>query len=159
MNATKEDILDTVQRYVACAETMDFAGRKALWDADEPLPIICPEESAEPLIGWQELDAYWSHSRVVMSDLRAQASNLKVHLLSDDIAWVVYDNRWIAYMAAPANEPPISADVRMNALMRKTSSGWRYFQLVEGPVDLMTMAYQAAQRRARTLFPELAGDC
>jgi len=159
MNAIKKDILDTVRRYVACAETMDFSGRKALWDADEPMPILCPEESAEPLIGWQELDAYWSHSRVIMSDLRSQATNLIVHLLSDDVALVVYDSRWIAHMAGPAHELPISADVRMNALLRKTPSGWRYFQLVEGPVDLMTMAYQAARRRASTLFPKLAGDC
>ena len=142
------NILDTVQRYVACAQSMDFAGRKALWDADESVPILCPEEAKEPLIGWEALDAYWDRSRVTMADLRARAKNFTVMQLADDIALVTYDSQWVAHMVGPTKEPPISARVRMNALLRKKPEGWRYFQLVEGPVDLMTMARQAAERRA-----------
>ena len=155
MNKAEKEILETVQRYVGCAETMDFKGRKALWDPDETLPILCPEEAPEPLIGWQALDEYWSHSRVIMAELKAQASNFRILLLADAIALVTYDNRWIATMAGPAQEPAISADVRMNALMRRKADGWRYIQLVEGPVDLMTMSRQAARRNAVELFPEL----
>ncbi len=140
MNAQEHEVVDTIRQYVACAKTMDFAGRKALWDHDEPLPILCPEEATQPLVGWEALDAYWSRSRVTMADLKALAT---------------YDNRWIAHMAGPTEEPAISADVRMNALLRRKPEGWRYFQLVEGPVDLMTMARQAARRSALELFPEL----
>lgn len=147
-------IRGVIEEYVGCAATMDFARRRALWDADEPEPILCPEEAAEPLIGWQAMDGYWSRSRVVMADLKAKAAHIRITLLADDIAWATYDNRWIATMAGPAAEAPIAADVRMNALLRKTAAGWRYFQLVEGPVDLMTMARQAAQRRAAELFDE-----
>lgn len=158
MNDHEQAVIDTVRQYVACAETMDFATRKTLWDHDEPLPILCPEESTEPLIGWQALDAYWSKSRVTMADLKAMATNFSITLLAEDIALATYDNRWIAHMAGPTAEPAISADVRMNALLRRKPEGWRYFQLVEGPVDLLTMARQAARRSAVELFPELGAN-
>jgi hypothetical protein len=155
MSAAEEaEIIAVIQRYVGCAATMDFAGRKALWDADEPEPVLCPEEAGEPLIGWQAMDAYWARSRVVMADLKAKASRFCITLLADNLALATYDNRWIAHMAGSSGEPPIAADVRMNALLRKKPEGWRYFQLVEGPVDLMTMSRQAAERRARELFGE-----
>ena len=155
MSGYEQDIVATIEEYVGCAATMDFAKRKSLWDPDEPMPILCPEESREPLIGWESLDGYWARSKVVMADLKAQARNFNIVLLAEDIALATYENRWIATMAGPAAEAPIAADVRMNALLRKTPAGWRYFQLVEGPVDLMTMSRQAAQRRAAELFPEL----
>ncbi len=151
---TEHPALETVRRYVSCAQDMDFAGRKALWDRDEALPILCPEECDEPLIGWDALDTYWSRSRASMSELRAKAVNFRVNVLADDIVLVTYDSRWIASMAG-MDEPAISADVRMNALLRKKPEGWRYFQLVEGPVDLMTMSRQAARRSALERFPEL----
>ena len=150
------DIIAVIQRYVACAATMDFAGRKALWDADEPEPILCPEEASEALIGWQAMDAYWSQSRVVMADLKARATGFSITLLAPDIAWATYENRWIATMAGSTPEPPIAADVRMNAMLREKPQGWRYFQLLEGPVDLMTMSRQAAERNARALFDGFA---
>jgi hypothetical protein len=156
MSSAEADIIAVIQRYVGCAASMDFAGRKALWDADEPEPILCPEEAGEPLIGWQAMDAYWSRSRVVMADLKAQATGLCIAMLADDLAFATYSNRWIATMAGALPEAPIAADVRMNALLRKKPEGWRYFQLVEGPVDLMTMSRQAAQRNARVLFDGLA---
>jgi len=155
MSGAESEVVATIRQYVACAETMDFAARKALWDHDEPLPILCPEEATEPLIGWQALDAYWSRSRVTMADLKAMATHFTITLLADDVALATYDNRWIAHMAGPTEEPAISADVRMHALLRKKPEGWRYFQLVEGPVDLMTMSRQAAHRSAVELFPEL----
>ncbi len=151
----REEVVATIRHYASLAESMDFAGRKALWDPDEGLPILCPEESETPLIGWDALDGYWSHSRTSMASLKAKVTNIRVSMLADDIAWATYDNRWIATMAGPVPQPPISADVRMNALLRRKPDGWRYFQLVEGPVDLETMTRQAAARRAGDLFPDL----
>jgi hypothetical protein len=157
MSSAEAEIIAVIQRYVGCAASMDFAGRKALWDADEPEPILCPEEASEPLIGWQAMDAYWSRSRVVMADLKARATGFSIILLSPDLAWATYENRWIATMAGPTPEPPIAADVRMNKKKKKKPEGWRYFQLVEGPVDLMTMSRQAGERNARALLDHEIG--
>lgn len=147
--------METVRRYVACAENMDFAARRALWDQDELQPILCPEESPEPLIGWAALDEYWSRSRRSMAELRAEATDFNISELAPDIVWATYLSRWIARMAEAAESAPIAADVRMNALLRKKPEGWRYFQLVEGPVDLLRMSRQAAERRAVELFSDL----
>ncbi len=148
---------ETVLAYVACSEGFNFAARKALWDANEDTPILCPEEAPEPLIGWDTLDAYWSRSRKSMQSLISKATNIKIRLLSDTMALATYNNRWIATMAEAEGQTqkPISADVRMTAVLRKTDAGWRYIHLVEGPVDLMTMARQSANQMALELFPEL----
>jgi hypothetical protein len=155
MSDAEEDVVATIRQYVACAETMDFEGRKALWDREEAMPILCPEESEIALIGWDALDAYWAKSRTSMASLKAKATDFRVAILADDIAFATYVSRWIATMAGPVPQVPISADVRMNAILRKRAVGWRYVQLVEGPVDLITMSRLSAQRKAEELFPEL----
>lgn len=151
-------VTETILAYVACSERMDFAARKSLWDSAEATPILCPEEAPEPLIGWGAMDAYWSRSRETMASLISKATNIRIRMLGDGLALATYTNRWIATMARDGHLPekPISADVRMTAVLRKTADGWRYIHLVEGPVDLMTMARQSAERSARELFPELA---
>ena len=153
-----EAVRETVLAYVGCSKDMNFVGRKALWHAAEETPILCPEEAPEPLVGWDALDAYWSRSRETMASLKTKATNIRVRILSDGIALASYQSRWIATLAQAGHLPekPISADVRTNAVLRKTSDGWRYIHLVEGPVDLMTMARQSARRSALELFPGLA---
>jgi hypothetical protein len=51
-------------------------------------------------------------------------------------------------MAGPATvvRKPIAADVRVTALLRHKPAGWRFFHLMEGPVDLLTMARLVAER-------------
>ena len=95
-----------------------------------------------------------------MASLESKATNIHVRLLSENIALASYQTRWIATMAAAGKTPekPISADVRMTAVLRKTEEGWRYIHLMEGPVDLMTMARQSANRAAIDLFPELGAN-
>ena len=157
MSSETEAVTEAVLAYVACSKGFNFAGRKLLWDPAEETPILCPEEAPEPLIGWEALDAYWSGSRESMASLESKATNIHVRLLSENIALASYQTRWIATMAAAGKTPekPISADVRMTAVLRKTEEGWRYIHLMEGPVDLMTMARQSANRAAIDLFPEL----
>jgi len=136
---------------------MNFMGRKELWDQSEKLPILCPEESPQPLVGWDALDKYWSRSRETMDSLKTKASNIRIRILGQGLALATYQSRWIAKLANAGHLPekPISADVRMTAILRKTDDGWRYIHLVEGPVGLMTMARQAAKRSALAMFPDL----
>ncbi|MDX2224128.1 MAG: hypothetical protein SFV21_15365, partial [Rhodospirillaceae bacterium] len=121
-----------------------------------PAPLLMPEEAHAPLIGWAAIDAYWSKSRVVMESLKSRTANHRVRLLADDIALVTYDMRWVATLAGPKEVPrkPIAADVRVTALLRKKPDGWRFFHLMEGPIDLAGMTRLAMQARARALFPD-----
>ena len=149
------DLVPLIEHYVSYSEGMNFAGKRALWDRDDPAPLLMPEEAPQPLIGWPAIDAYWAKSRVVMTSLKSRTANHVCRLLAADIALVTYDMRWVATLAsAPGvSRPPIAADVRVTALLRRKPEGWRYFHLMEGPIDLAGMSRLARQRLGRELFP------
>jgi len=144
------ELAELIARYVSYSEGMNFAAKRALWDSDDPAPLLMPEEAHEPLIGWAAIDAYWSKSRVVMDSLKSRSANHRARLIAPDIALMTYDMRWVATLAGPADVPrkPIAADVRVTALLRRKPEGWRLFHLMEGPVDLLGMARLAAERTA-----------
>lgn len=156
MSDLRHDIARLVEEYVGYSETMDFAGKKRLWDQDDPMPLLMPEEAHAPLVGWDAIDAYWSQSRVVMDSLESRSANHTAREIDAGVALATYDMRWRSTLAGPKElkRKPISADVRVTALLRHKPDGWRFFHLMEGPVDLLTMARQAHARHAKDLFGE-----
>lgn len=147
------EIVPLIERYVSYSEGMNFAGKRALWDADDPTPLLMPEEAAEPLVGWAAIEAYWSKSRVVMTSLKSRSANHRCRSLAQDIALVTYDLRWVATLATAPGvaRPPIAADVRVTALLRLKPEGWRFIHLMEGPIDLAGMTQLARQRYAQKI--------
>jgi hypothetical protein len=147
------ELTELISRYVSYSEGMNFAAKRALWDADDPAPLLMPEEAHEPLIGWAAIDAYWSKSRAVMESLKSRSANHRARLIAPDLALMTYDMRWVATLVGPANVPrkPIAADVRVTALLRRKHQGWRLFHLMEGPVDLLGMARLAAEKTAEEM--------
>lgn len=153
--ALAAELVPLIERYISYSESMNFEGKRALWDRDDPAPLLMPEEAAEPLVGWAAIDAYWSKSRVVMTSLKSRSANHRCRLLAPDIALATYDLRWVATLASPPGvvRKPIAADVLVTALLRKRPDGWRYFHLMEGPIELAGMTRLARQRQGRELFP------
>jgi hypothetical protein len=153
-DALAAELVPLIERYVGYSKIMDFAAKRALWDADDPAPLLMPEEAAAPHLGWPEMEAYWSKSRVVMESLESRTANHRCRLIAPDIALVTYDMRWVATLAGPKDVPrkPIAADVRVTALLRRKPEGWRFFHLMEGPVDLLAMSRQAAERTAAEIL-------
>lgn len=139
------DLAALIDQYVGFSEGMNFAAKKALWDTDDPAPLLMPEEEHAALIGWPALDAYWSKSRTVMSSLKTRAWGHHAREIVPGIALVTYTMRWVATLAGSPGRKPIGADVRVTALLRKKPDGWRFFHLMEGPVDLVTMARLATK--------------
>lgn len=160
MSTLQDEVSSLIKRYVSYSENMNFAGKKALWDTDDPSPLLMPEEAHTPLIGWDAIEAYWSKSRVIMETLKSQTANHVVREIDDGLALATYDMRWIATMVGQKDVPrkPISADVRVTALLRQKPEGWRFFHLMEGPVDLMAMVRLAYKRNAAKLFPEIQAE-
>ena len=152
MTALTQELADLVATYVGYSEGMNFEGKRALWDQDDPQPLLMPEEAHAPLMGWPAINAYWSKSRVIMETLKSRSANHRARLIAPDIALVTYDMRWVATLAGPPQVPrkPIAADVRVTALLRRKPQGWRFFHLMEGPVDLLGMSRLAAGRVAAT---------
>jgi ketosteroid isomerase-like protein len=152
------DLVPLIERYVGYTKTMDFAAKRALWDADDPAPLLMPEESTEAHIGWPAIQAYWGTWRGAMESVDARTANHHCRLIAPDIALVTYDMRWSAVLAGAASEPrkPIGADVRVTALLRRKPEGWRFFHLMEGAVDLTAMARVAAERSAVQIMSSTA---
>ena len=134
-----------IEEYVGYSATMDFAAKKAMWDPDEPRPLLSPEEELTPLIGWQQLDAYWAKSGTVMTELNSSARDIAAVEVEPGLALVTYTMRWIARLAGPGGKAgsPIGADVRVSSILRLKPDGWRFVFLMEGPVDLQTMVRQS----------------
>ena len=155
MTPLLDNVTKLIVEYVSYSEDMDFEGKRALWDQDDPAPLLMPEEAHVPLIGWDAINAYWSKSRVIMESLKSQTANHTAREIDDGIVLATYDMRWIATMAGPEGVPrkPISADVRVTALLRKKEPSWRFFHLMEGPIDLMAMTREAYSQKAKDLFP------
>lgn len=147
------ELAPLIAQYVSYSEGMNFAAKRTLWDHDDPQPLLMPEEAHAPLVGWPAINAYWAKSRVVMESLKSRTANHRARLVAPEIALATYDMRWIATMAGPSGivRKPIAADVRVTALLRKKTEGWRFFHLMEGPVDLQTMARMAAERAVQAM--------
>lgn len=151
MTEVMPEIAALVAQYVGYSEGMNFEGKRSLWDQDDPQPLLMPEEAHEPIIGWAAINAYWSKSRVIMESLKSRSANHLARQIAPDLAIATYDMRWVATLAGPANvvRKPIAADVRVTALLRRKPEGWRFFHLMEGPIDLLGMARLAAEQTAR----------
>ena len=146
MTDVTAELVALIARYVGYSATMDFAAKRTLWDADDPAPLLMPEEAEAPYLGWAEMESYWSKSRDIMTGLASRSANHRCRLIEPDVALVTYDMRWIAVLRGARK--PISADVRVTALLRLKPEGWRFFHLMEGPIDMLAMAKAAAERRA-----------
>lgn len=146
--ALTRDLATLIEQYVGYSATMDFAGKRAMWDRDDPQVLLMPEENKEPLIGWEAINPYWKDWSNVMEYIRSQSANHLARHLTPDLAVCHYDMRWVAKLRRAAK--PVSADVRVTSLWRKKPEGWRLFHLMESPIDgltLMRIAYEAAHER------------
>lgn len=126
-----------VRGYIALSSGMRFAEKRAYWDAEEPLPVLAPEESAAPLVGWEAIERYWGGSRETIADLRTECFDVHVNLLAPDLALAIFRQHWTATMAGPTYlaGAPLAATVRATFALRKRAAGWRIFASVEAHVD------------------------
>lgn len=141
-----------VRAYVALSSGLRFAEKRAYWDEDEPSPVLAPEETATPLVGWDAIERYWSGSRESIADLRTECFDVHVNLLAPDLALAIFRQHWTATMAGPAYlaGAPLAATVRATFALRKRPAGWRIFASVEAHVDGAEYFRSLYRQRARS---------
>jgi hypothetical protein len=132
-----ETLVALVRAYIALSKGQRYEEKRAFWDAEEPQPLLSPEESNAPHIGWPAIETYWSHARGSMASLETECWDIEPLLLSPGFALVTFKQRWTAVMSGqgPLTGVPIAATVRVSMAFRKRDGRWRIFMSVESHVD------------------------
>ena len=108
---------------------------RELWDPDEQEPYYLPEESEDPLIGWDAIEAYWRKTQATISRLSMRTWDVQAKLIGPDLAVALYQMHWNGEVEGYPK--PMGGDNRVTALFRKTPAGWRFFHYVEAPLAPM----------------------
>jgi len=104
------------------------------WDPDEEAPYYLGEEREHWLIGREGLDSYFHPPQIVrslMGGVNMVPYRLRVRLVSDDIAIVIWENKLDMDIKG---RPPIGDNFRANAVLRKKPEGWMFIHYAEAPL-------------------------
>ena len=125
----------------------------ATWDPNEEAPYYLGEERKRWLIGREGLKSYFNPPKIlrtIMGGVIMEPYRLRVRLVSDDIAIVIWENK---LQMDIRGRPPISDNFRANAVMRKTPDGWAFIHYAEAP--MAPLAYVEHLYR-KTVAPDYA---
>lgn len=137
MSDDRADIERLVRDYIALSTGMQFEAKRSYWDAGERMPVLAPEEAAAPLVGWTEIERYWSASRGAMRDLATACFDVHVNRLGANLALAVFKQRWVATLTGtgPLSNAPLASTVRATFVLRRVGQDWRIVASVEAHVD------------------------
>jgi len=128
------EIEAVLRRTEAIWNSQDFAGLKAVWDADDPEPWYVPEEIQTPFFTWPAIEKYWSPGRRVLRAFRWKFSNLHVKPLAPDLTLALFDHFYEIDLAVGPPTPPTAGFDRCLALFRRTSDGWKHILYAQCPL-------------------------
>jgi hypothetical protein len=147
----REILIALVRDYIALSKGQRYEDKRGFWDADEPHPVLSPEESNEAHIGWPAIENYWGHSRGSMASLETECWDIEPTPLSPTLALITFKQRWTATLSGqgPLTGTPIAATVRVSMAVRKRGADWKIFMSVESHVDGPTYFRALYEARAR----------
>lgn len=121
----------------------------SLFDPDEPAPQYLGEEMGDWMIGWDALKWYFETPErfAVVEAMDYYPSNIRVRSLTDDLVLATWD---VAAEMKFKHGQPLGEKLRANAILRKTSAGWRFIYYAEAPKS--PMAYM------QDLYANMASD-
>lgn len=146
-----ETLRALVRDYIMLSKDQRYAEKRAFWDLEEPRPVLSPEESNAPHIGWDAIEKYWSHARGSMASLETVCWDIEPILLCPSLALITFKQRWMATMSGqgPLTGTPIAATVRVSMALRKRDGAWKIFMSVESHVDGPTYFRTLYEQRSR----------
>jgi hypothetical protein len=129
-------VIEVIQDTAARWNSQNFASLLELWDPDEAFPTYLAEEQAQWFIGWERLRAYLDPPRPnpIVEAIREEMYNIKVKLIAPDLAIAVWE---MHFEMKTIGSNPIGEEVRVSAVLRNTSDGWKYLHWAESPKTAM----------------------
>ena len=129
-------VIEVIHETAARWNSQDFASLLELWDPDEAYPTYLAEEQAQWFIGWERLRGYLDPPRPnpVVEAIREEMYNIKVKQIAPNLAIAVWE---MHFEMKTIGSHPIGEEVRVSAVFRDTSEGWRYIHWAESPKTAM----------------------
>lgn len=151
--AVKADIEQVIQRMGEMFTRLDGPQPITLFDPEEKAPQYLGEEMPDWMIGWDKLRWYFNTPErfAFVEAMDYHPSNIRVRSLTPDLALATWDV--FAEMKFKRG-PPLGEKLRANAILRKTSAGWRFIYYAEAPKSTLTYVNDLYQNQASPEFRE-----
>lgn len=131
--AERAEVMALIHATAEAWNSQDFSQVLALWDPAEPVPFYLAEEQEDWFIGWEALRSYLAPPRPspAVQGIREEMRDIQVKFPAPGLALAAW---WMHFEMKIIGRPPIGEDVRVSALLRRTTAGWRYIHWAESPM-------------------------
>ncbi len=132
-DATRVEVIAVIHATAEAWNSQEFSRVLELWDPAEPVPFYLAEEQDDWLIGWERLRAYLAPAQPspAVQGIREEMRDIHVKFPAPGLALAAW---WMHFEMKIIGRRPIGEDVRVSALLRRTSAGWRYIHWAESPL-------------------------
>jgi len=136
----KSEIIELINETKQIWDTQNYSDLKTLWDTDDKNPLYIPEERVDFPTDWKSLEKYWDPvpGRKILEGIRNDYSNIKIKLISDEVAIIVMD---LHYDLKIINSNPLSGFDRVMCVVVKKDGQWKYSAYIEAPMNPMSQVY------------------
>ena len=136
----KSEIIELINETKRIWDTQNYSDLKTLWDTDDKNPLYIPEERVDFPTDWKSLEKYWDPvpGRKILEGIRNDYSNIKIKLISDEVAIIVMD---LHYDLKVINSNPLSGFDRVMCVVVKKDGQWKYSAYIEAPMNPMSQVY------------------
>jgi ketosteroid isomerase-like protein len=138
MTASEQDrqqIAAVIEQYRRGFATMDVEGLKAIWDQDYDNIIYVPQEMAQPVRGWAEVEQYYKS----VAEFLERVRTMTVGDLSVDVFGDVAYAFCIFHFEGEVKGQSHIADGRDTFILRRKSGTWKvihYHESRPGPIPM-----------------------
>lgn len=135
MTATTKEIEAVLAELCRLWTTMNQPTICDLWDDQEAEPYALPQEKEAPIIGWDELRAYYTQARDRLVRCSMRVANMRAKPIGDGLVVALYDMHWNGEIKG--FDHLFGIDSRVTAIFRNRGDGWRLCHYIEAPAAPM----------------------
>jgi len=152
VNNMTQDVILVLDAYINAWDAMDFSTLQSLWHTSESEIYYLAEESDRPFYIFSDVINYWEYTRSIIEWLSVTATQKHCKFLTDELCILSYEMHVDASMTGSKKMgfKPIGVDVRVSAILRNTSEGWRFIHYAEAPLGALPFVRRTYNANVRT---------
>ena len=130
--AVRDGVVATLVATEKAWNSQDTASVLKLWDNADDFPTYLAEEQAQWFVGKARMQQYLDPPRAnpAIEAVREQFSGIQVKQIAPDLAIAIW---YMHFEMKVIRSKPIGEDIRVSAVLRKTTDGWKYIHWAESP--------------------------